>query len=158
MTSEVKDGDAPEFKYIVRLVNTDVPGDKQIQYALTMIRGIGYRTACALADALGVPRTMKIGNLTDEQIEEISSLIENYSEVVPHWMLNRRKEFYTGEDIHLFGVELEMGVKDDINLLRKIRCYRGIRHERGQKVRGQRTRSNGRTGTTIGVVRKRRGR
>ena len=35
-----------------------------------------------------------------------------------------------------------------------IRCYRGIRHEQGQKVRGQRTRSNGRTGLTVGVIKK----
>jgi len=35
-----------------------------------------------------------------------------------------------------------------------IRCYKGIRHEQGQKVRGQRTRSNGRTGMTMGVIRK----
>ena len=40
--------------------------------------------------------------------------------------------------------------------MKKIRCYRGIRHETGQKVRGQRTRSNGRTGLTLGVSRKRK--
>ena len=40
----------------------------------------------------------------------------------------------------------------DINRLKKIRCYRGIRHEKGKKVRGQRTRSNGRTGLTLGVM------
>jgi small subunit ribosomal protein S13 len=38
--------------------------------------------------------------------------------------------------------------------MRKIRCYKGIRHETGQKVRGQRTKSTGRTGTTVGVKRK----
>ncbi|HOW33966.1 MAG TPA: 30S ribosomal protein S13, partial [Methanoregulaceae archaeon] len=43
---------------------------------------------------------------------------------------------------------------EDINLLRKIRCYRGIRHETGQKVRGQRTKSTGRTGLTVGVKKK----
>ncbi len=44
--------------------------------------------------------------------------------------------------------------RDDINLMKMIRCYKGIRHEQGQKVRGQRTRSNGRTGMTMGVIRK----
>ena len=43
---------------------------------------------------------------------------------------------------------------EDINLMKKIRSYKGIRHERGQKVRGQRTKSTGRTGTTVGVKRK----
>jgi small subunit ribosomal protein S13 len=44
--------------------------------------------------------------------------------------------------------------EEDINLMRKIRCYKGIRHETGQKVRGQRTKSTGRTGLTVGVKRK----
>jgi hypothetical protein len=35
-----------------------------------------------------------------------------------------------------------------------VRSYRGVRHERGQKVRGQRTRSNGRTGMAAGVLKK----
>jgi small subunit ribosomal protein S13 len=47
-----------------------------------------------------------------------------------------------------------MARDEDINILRKIRCYRGIRHETGQKVRGQRTKSTGRTGITVGVKRK----
>jgi small subunit ribosomal protein S13 len=45
-------------------------------------------------------------------------------------------------------------VRDDINYMKMIRCYRGIRHEKGQKVRGQRTRSNGRTGMAAGVIKK----
>jgi small subunit ribosomal protein S13 len=44
-----------------------------------------------------------------------------------------------------------MVLKDDINRLKMIRCYRGVRHESGHKVRGQRTRSNGRKGLTLGV-------
>jgi len=46
---------------------------------------------------------------------------------------------------------------DDINMMRKIRCYKGIRHETGQKVRGQRTKSTGRTGSTVGVSKKKVG-
>jgi small subunit ribosomal protein S13 len=47
-----------------------------------------------------------------------------------------------------------MANDDDVNRMRKMRSYRGIRHETGQKVRGQRTKSTGRTGTTVGVKRK----
>ena len=54
----------------------------------------------------------------------------------------------------LYSTEMEMTLRDDLNRLRKIRCYRGIRHETGQKVRGQRSRSNGRSGLAMGVHKK----
>jgi small subunit ribosomal protein S13 len=57
--------------------------------------------------------------------------------------------------MHIVGVDLEVRRKDDINLMKMIRSYKGVRHEEGQKVRGQRTRSNGRTGLTLGVMRQR---
>ncbi len=67
------------------------------------------------------------------------------------------RDFYTGENRHLFSQDVALVNEEDINLMRKIRCYRGIRHETGQKVRGQRTKSTGRTGTTVGVKRKKEG-
>jgi ribosomal protein uS4 len=57
----------------------------------------------------------------------------------------------------LLGPDVVLSKDEDVNLMRKIRCYRGIRHETGQKVRGQRTKSTGRTGTTVGVKRKKEG-
>ncbi|HEU17487.1 MAG TPA: 30S ribosomal protein S13, partial [Methanolinea sp.] len=80
--------------------------------------------------------------------------VDNYTENVPIWMVNRPRDIYTGEKKHLFGTEVLTTLDEDVNLMRKIRCYRGIRHETGQKVRGQRTKSTGRTGTTVGVRRK----
>ena len=62
--------------------------------------------------------------------------------------------FWSGNDIHILGPELDMRKQEDINILKKIRCYRGIRHEKGQMVRGQRTKSHGRSGLTVGVVKK----
>ena len=35
----------PEFKYIVRLLNTDLDGNRPVAYALTGIKGVGYRLA-----------------------------------------------------------------------------------------------------------------
>jgi small subunit ribosomal protein S13 len=69
-------------------------------------------------------------------------------------MVNRPSDWETGEDVHLFSSDVELRLRDDINRMKMIRCYRGIRHEQGQKVRGQRTRSNGRTGLTVGVIKK----
>jgi small subunit ribosomal protein S13 len=69
-------------------------------------------------------------------------------------MMNRPKDVYTGESRHLFGNDVSLTREEDVNIMRKIRCYKGIRHETGQKVRGQRTKSAGRTGLTVGVKRK----
>lgn len=69
-------------------------------------------------------------------------------------MLNRQKDLATGENKHLLGQNILLTLREDLNTLKKIRCYRGIRHERGLKVRGQRTKSTGRRGSTIGVSKK----
>jgi len=68
--------------------------------------------------------------------------------------VNHPTDHVTGETHHFFGPDLETARRDDINQMKMIRSYRGVRHERGQKVRGQRTRSNGRTGMAAGVIKK----
>ena len=69
-------------------------------------------------------------------------------------MLNRRGDIETGADIHVMGMDLNMTLREDLDLMKKMRSYKGIRHERGLRVRGQRTRSSGRTGAIVGVSRK----
>lgn len=144
-----------DFKYIIRVVGTDIDGEKPAFVALTDINGVGVRIAEILIDNIGYPRAKKLGHMSDEDVEKLENLIENIDEIIPPWLLNRRKDWDTGEDLHINGPELQAFVRDDINRMRMIRCYRGIRHEQGKKVRGQRTRSNGRTGLTLGVSRKR---
>ncbi|MFQ6059992.1 MAG: 30S ribosomal protein S13 [Thermoplasmata archaeon] len=150
MTEEEK----TDFRYIVRIANTDLDGNKSVVIALTRIKGVGTRLAEVIADNVRVPRWEKIGKLSESQTDAIEGLIEELSVSVPSWLLNRKKDFETGDDLHITGPELEMVRRNDINRMRMIRCYRGIRHERGQKVRGQRTRSNARKGLTVGVRRK----
>ncbi len=145
-----------EFKYIVRLAATDIDGNRPTLYGLTYIKGINYMTANAIITYTGVDGRKRIGNLSDEEIEKLSQAIETMNEWLPPWMRNRRRDLYTGKDLHLIGTEIDLTKREDINLLRKIRAYRGIRHERGLPVRGQRTRSNKRSGLTVGVMKKRR--
>jgi len=148
--------EAEGFKYIVRISDTDLDGNKTIVYGLCGVKGIGIRVAEVIARLVGVPRNTKLGELSDEKIEEIQGLINSLGNKAPAWLLNRRKDWDTGVDKHLVSTDVIMQRNEDINLLKKIRCYRGIRHELGQKVRGQRTRSNGRTGLALGVSRKRK--
>lgn len=147
----------PDFKYIVRLANTDLDGKYQVEPALAVIKGVGIRLAALAAENAGVSRYKKIGDCTDEEIEKMGAALERLPEIAPVWMLNRARDLETGEDTHLVGADLETKKRDDLNRLKKIRSYRGVRHDTNQKVRGQRSRSNGRTGLTVGVIKKKEG-
>lgn len=154
MTDENAPGNE-DFKYIVRLANTDIDGEKGVEIALQGVSGVGRRVAEIIVRRAKVERRVKIGSLPDEKLGELEDLILSYVDFAPSWAVNRQSDCETGEDMHVIGVDLEMILKDDINRMKMIRCYRGIRHENGHKVRGQRTRSNGRTGLTLGVSRRR---
>jgi small subunit ribosomal protein S13 len=144
----------PDFKFIVRMHNTDIDGEKRIVEGVASIKGINQRLSMILINELGVPQNKLMGDLTDDEVQKLMELINEIPAAMPAWMLNRQKDIETGEDTHAISTDLEMTEREDINLLRKIRSYRGIRHETGQKVRGQKSRSNCRTGATVGVSRK----
>jgi small subunit ribosomal protein S13 len=143
-----------ELRHLVRIMNTDLKGSKPVQYALTGIPGIGRRTAILIARGAGVNPAAILGYLPDEDVAKIDSTIEKFEDIVPSWMLNRQKDLASGQDKHLLGTDIILTFREDINTLKKIRAYRGIRHERGLKVRGQRTKATGRRGSTVGVSRK----
>src|SRR5437667_454128 len=148
------EGVKEDFRYIVRMANTDLDGSRSAGYALTASPGVGIRLSEAVADLAGVPRAERLGNLSEEQTDKIEATLSNLGELFPPWMVNRPKDWESGLDLHLVGAEVEVRLRDDINLMKMIRSYKGVRHETGQKVRGQRTRSNGRTGLTVGVTKK----
>jgi small subunit ribosomal protein S13 len=108
-----------------------------------------------ITNETGINRDIKIGNLTDLQIEKIKEALKNIEVSAPKWMLNHRKDYGTGEDIHLIGSDIDLRLRDEINIMKKIRSYKGIRHERGLPARGQRTRANNRSGLTLGVSKRR---
>ena len=144
-----------DFKYIIRLSNTDIDGDKKVVFGLTSVKGIGHQMANLIIRTVGINKSTKVGNLTDAQIAKLQDAIDNINDIAPTWMLNHRKDYDTGQNIHLIGTEIELKLRDEINIMKKIRCYRGIRHERGLPVRGQRTRGNNRRGLSLGVSKKR---
>ncbi|HYA11092.1 MAG TPA: 30S ribosomal protein S13 [Thermoplasmata archaeon] len=144
----------PNFRYIVRLVNTDLDGTRSTALALTSVHGVGLRlaeTTCRLAHV--DPHEM-IGNLPEPTVDGLETLLQTLPTRIPPWMVNHPTEPLLGESPHLLGADLDTRRRDDINQMKMIRSYRGVRHERGQKVRGQRTRSNGRTGMAAGVLKK----
>ena len=150
--------EAEELKHIVRILNTDLEGKRQVQMALTGINGVGRRAALIFAAKAGVGPHAILGKLSDAQIDALKKVIEQEaSEILPVWMDNKRGDLTTGANKHIMGTDLAMSVREDVDLMKKMRGYKGIRHERGLRVRGQRTRSTGRTGAIVGVSRKREG-
>jgi len=151
---EPQDGSPEEeedLRYFVRIGTTDLDGTKTVERSLTEMNGIGQRTARIVAETAGVDRTATFGLLDEDDIDAVVDVVENFSEHVPSWMVNRQKDFYTGEDDHVVGSDLNQQRTQDINRMQMINSYKGVRHQRGQKVRGQRTKSTGRTEGTIGV-------
>ena len=143
-----------EIKHIVRIMNADLDGHQQVQMALTGIKGIGRRNARLLVEKAEIDPHEILGLLPDETISTLRDIVESAQDNLPVWMKNRRKDLLSGADRHIMGTDLMLTGREEMDIMRKTRSYRGIRHERGLRVRGQRTRSTGRRGATVGVSRK----
>ena len=144
---------AQEFNEMVRLLDTDIKGGIKTLNALTKVYGVNYSLANALCNLMNLNKHQRIGELSKEDLKKIEVLIREPKEI-PVWMLNRRKDKATGENKHLMKADLKFQKDVDIKELQKIKSYRGIRHQLGLPVRGQRTRSNFRRGKTVGVRKK----
>ncbi len=152
MSTEDEPQDEDEdLRYFVRIGQTDLDGTASVERALTGLDGVGRRTARVIAREVGVDRHRTFGALDDETIEAIVDEVETYAEDVPDWLANRRKDYFTGETVHITGNDVELVRQQDVNRMQKIGSYKGVRHRRGQKVRGQRTKSTGRSEGTVGV-------
>ena len=146
--------DDSDFKYIIRIANSDVSGEERLANALTSIRGIGPRISNAIVQKLKLNPNKLAGKLDDKNVVDIENAIMNLNDYVPDWLLTRQKDYDTGEALHPVSVELKMTHDEDLNRMKKVKSYKGIRHASGHKVRGQRTYSNGRKGLALGVSRK----
>ena len=140
-----------ETKEIVRIARTGIDGTKPVSKAITALKGVGDMYANAVADQLGYTNK-KIGDLSEEKIDEIEETIKNPDQVeMPEWLRNRRKDRDTGENDHLIESDLELKEEFDIRRLKQTGTYRGWRHKIGLPVRGQKTKSSFRSGSKVGV-------
>ena len=151
MSTEEPQEEDEDLRYFVRIGQTDLDGTKSVERSLSELNGIGRRAARIIAEQTGVDRTATFGRLDDDEIETVVEAVESFGDEVPEWLANHRNEYFSGETTHQTGNDLNMTRRQDINRMKMIDSYKGVRHKRGQKVRGQRTRSTGRTEGTIGV-------
>mgnify|MGYP001288700128 CR=1 FL=1 len=132
-----------KLKHLVRIANTDLIGTKAIFIALRKIKGVNFMFANMALNVANIPKAKKTGALNEEEIKKIDDIIKNPQKYdVPAWLLNRRKDFETGDDKHILTGDIDYIKALDVKRLRRIKTFRGLRHGSGHTVRGQRTKSN----------------
>ena len=108
---------------MARIAGINIPPHKHTEIGLTSIYGIGRTTAQKICNAVGIPFSKKIKDLSDADLEKIR------------------------DELGRITIEGDLRREMSINIKRlmDLGCYRGLRHRRGLPVRGQRTRTNART-------------
>ena len=141
-----------EFRHIVRILGRDLDGTKKIAPSLSEIKGVGNSFGNAIASSLKIDNRVRLGQLSDKQLQQVEAALKDVSSLsLPAWMYNRRKDIDSGTNIHRFGSDLDFTIKNDVEREKNLLSWRGVRHSLGLKVRGQRTRTTGRKGRTVGV-------
>jgi small subunit ribosomal protein S13 len=150
-----KPAEGARQKNIIRVADTNLDADRKVSRALMEIKGVGPMFANAVANVCGFKEKL-IKELAEDEIKKLEDILASPSKYgIPVWMLNRRGDPQTGEDRHLIVSTLDFARTMDINEMKKLKTYKGVRHSFGLPVRGQRTRSSFRTkGRTVGVQRK----
>ncbi|MFW5882871.1 MAG: 30S ribosomal protein S13 [Verrucomicrobiota bacterium] len=121
-----------------RLLGVDIPHNKKIEYALRYVYGIGPTRSKIVLEQAGVDPDIRAHQLDDEQLSKITQTVADLKYLVEGDLRRERTA--------------------NLKRLMSIRSYRGLRHQRGLPVRGQRTSTNARTRKggrrTVGVIRK----
>ena len=107
-----------------RIVGVDIPNDKPCRIAMTYIHGVGPHQAVLILDACSIDHAKRAHELTEDEVARIAAELQKN---------------------HLVEGQLKRQVTTNIQRLKDIACYRGLRHRRGLPARGQRTRTNART-------------
>ena len=108
---------------MARIAGVDIPRDKRVDVSLRYIYGIGITSAQKICEQAQVAGVTKVRDLNDDDVSRIREIIDRT---------------YTVEG------DLRREIRQNIQRLIEINCYRGVRHRRGLPVRGQRTRTNAR--------------
>ena len=109
---------------MARIAGIDLPKSKRAEIGLTYIYGLGRASALRILDRAGIDPGKRVGELNDEEVARIRSIITS--------------------DFKVEGT-LRSEVQTNIKRLMDINSYRGLRHRKGLPVRGQRTRTNARS-------------
>jgi small subunit ribosomal protein S13 len=109
---------------VARISGVTIPSEKQVHVALTYVYGLGPKSSLEILAKAKVDRTVRVKNLTDDEISRIQDAINTN---------------FTVEG------DLQRVISGNIKRLKDIGAYRGLRHKANLPSRGQRTKTNGRT-------------
>ncbi|HVM19404.1 MAG TPA: 30S ribosomal protein S13 [Egibacteraceae bacterium] len=109
---------------MARIAGVDLPREKRVEIGLTYIYGVGRTRAVQTLAAAGVDPSIRVRDLSDEQVRRLRDFIDATYKVEG---------------------DLRREVAQNIKRKVEIGSYQGIRHRRGLPVRGQRTHTNART-------------
>ena len=141
--SKKQEEKGPDFRLIVRFLNSDLNGNKTLYMGLRSIKGVSEALSNAICHLTKLGRNKLVGNLTKDEIETIEKVVKDpLTSGIPKWMFNRRKDMDSGNDLHIVSTDLKLVIENDKKLLQKIKSYIGLRHAWKLPVRGQRTKSN----------------
>lgn len=122
---------------MARFLGITLPDEKRIDYAITLLYGIGWSNVRRVLEQAKIDPNRKVKEINEEEFKKINEVIEKNYKVEG---------------------DLREAITENIKRLKEIGSYRGLRHLRGLPVRGQRTKSNARTKRgkrkTVGALRK----
>jgi small subunit ribosomal protein S18e len=146
------------FIHILRVMNTNIDGNRKVPFALTSIKGVGRRYSHLVVRKADIDPNKRAGELSEEEVEKLTTVMHNPRDYkIPDWFLNRQKDHKDGKFSQMMSTQLDNKLREDFERLKKIRAHRGLRHYWGLRVRGQHTKTTGRKGRTVGVSKKKGG-
>lgn len=156
-SNETQAAQNDDFRHIVRVANTDLTGEKPLYIALQKIRGVGENFARVICKKTGYDLMTKTGYLSEDESSGIEKVVHNPADHgIPVWMFNSRREYESGNDLHLLHSDLDFKQGTDIKRKKKIKSNAGLRHQWKLPLRGQRTRSHFRPNLGKGAAAKKR--
>lgn len=108
----------------MRILGINIPDQKRIEVSLTYIYGIGRSASRNVLVAANVDPNKRTNALTSDEVKRIQTAVEKQ-----YMVEGALRQFF----------------KQNIQRLKELKTYRGIRHLRRLPVRGQRTKTNSRT-------------
>ncbi len=143
---------------LIRIMNTDINTNYNMAYGLARIKGVGYMFSNAICVTLKLDKNRKIGSLTETEQKKIESFLSDVTKFdLPVWLLNQRKEYQTGEDMHLVSKDIDFNLLQMRRREAKTKSYRSLRAKAKLPLRGQRTKSNFRKSKAIAAMKAKRG-
>jgi len=113
-----------DFKHLIRILNTNVDGRRQVPFAITAIKGCGRRFAMLICKRARIPLTQRAGTLSEEQATQIQSILEHPTDHgIPVWMLNRRRDIKEGKNMQLASTGLDSYIREDVERMKKMKYY-----------------------------------